>query len=583
MSVTGRAALGSLLGASLAAAVAPFLWPFFSVPHGGVGAVTVAAYPKGWDYAVVALLVLGSAAGGVLSVARAANEDVRREHASRPWLIAILTVIVFATMLFVHDHPYAHMDDFHEGEHLTPAFLYQEGARPFADVFVLHGLVSDGAFNALVLGHPPSPLRTRRLQTFLDAATLALLVPIAAEVTMTTTGLVGAVIASLCGVAALWVPVFPYFRLAPVLLAALGLLRWTRNGRAGSLFLAFASATLGVLWSLDTGTYALAGTAIAFFILRWLKLEAKPMSKPEATAMPWQRVALLAVAALFLPLVILWLLHADVMRFVRDSFVVIPSAIDAVWSLPAPKPFTAEGIHYYLPPIVYGFLAALGWKRRDPRMLIVIVLSIVLFRTASGRVSWSHTRFAVPLLGIAFVAFLESVRSRIAIALLAIAAFVYFEVPQNFAAGGKLLAEWSSRQHEGLVRHPLARGIYTTEQNATELATLKGYLDGLGEGTILDFTNERALYFLLKRKPPARCFDIPMLSAPALRAETMRSLDVHPPLAVILGGDPAIAVFDGVPNHDRVPELAKWIDAHYPQRTEIGRFVVATRYGVRQR
>jgi hypothetical protein len=46
---------------------------------------------------------------------------------------------------------------------------------------------------------------------------------------------------------------------------------------------------------------------------------------------------------------------------------------------------------------------------------------------------------------------------------------------------------------------------------------------------------------------------------------------------VILGGDPNVATFDGVPNQDRVPELARWIDVTYPSRTQIGRFIVATR------
>ena len=127
------------------------------------------------------------------------------------------------------------------------------------------------------------------------------------------------------------------------------------------------------------------------------------------------------------------------------------------------------------------------------------------------------------------------------------------------------------------VLHPLARGIYTTEQNATELSTLKGYVDSVGAGPILDFTNERALYYLLRRKPPVRCFDIPMLSSPVLLREAMAQLKEHPPAAVILGGDPAIAVFDGLSNKDRVPALAQWIDANYPKRTQIGRFVVATR------
>jgi hypothetical protein len=68
-----------------------------------------------------------------------------------------------------------------------------------------------------------------------------------------------------------------------------------------------------------------------------------------------------------------------------------------------------------------------------------------------------------------------------------------------------------------------------------------------------------------------------MLSAPPLLAEAMAELNANPPEHVILSGDPAIANFDGVSNRDRVPDLAAWIDANYPARTQIGRFTVASR------
>ncbi len=558
-----RAAMGSVVGAAIAAGIAFVARPWFDVPLGGVGFVTVNGYPKGWDYFVVAMLVLGAFAGA--NAGRGVSPPLPGVGGLKPRPAFVVAGIVFVLMLFLHDHPWRPMDPFHEGEHLTPASLFLEGERPYRDVFLLHGLGVDGGLDALVGARP---LWTRRLQTVLDAATLALLVPIAAEVTATLWGMLAAVALSLCGAAALWVPVFPYFRLAPVLLAALGLLRYARTGRPGPLFLAFASATLGVVWSLDTGTYALAGTAVAFLLITMRS--AGPRSADPL------RVAILAVIALALPFVVLLAARADVIRFVHDSFVIIPRAIDAVWSLPAPKPFSSAGLRYYLPPVFYGLLLAIGWKRRDPRILILVVLSIFLFRTAAGRVSWSHTRFATPLLGVLFVAFvLEPLRNHIALALLALAAIFYFEVPQNAAAGAKLLAEWPARQkREGLVR---ALGIYTSEDNATQLLTLKNYVDSLGPGTILDFTNERALYFLLGRKPPARCFDIPMLSAYPLLNEAMVELQARPPVAVILGGDPAVAIFDSVPNDVRVPELARWIDVTYPNRTQIGRFVVATR------
>lgn len=592
----GRAALGSLAGAAVAAAVAPLIRPWFAVPAVGVGAVTVSGYPKSWDYAVVALIVLGAFAGGAIATwsagSRRTDEPPREGPAGRLWQRLTMAAVVFVLMLFMHDHPYALMDPFHEGEHLTAGWLMKSGERPYRDFFVFHGLAVDAGLDALVLGDPPSPLRPRRLQTVLDAATLALLVPIAAEVAVTTAGLLAGVIVSLCACAALWLPVFPYFRLAPVFLAVLGLLRYARSGRAAPLFLALAASSLGLLWSLDVGLYAVAGTGAALLALRLLRLEAR--------AMPLRRLLLFIAIAALLPLAVLVAVRADLERFIVDSFVVLPAAIDATWGLPAPQPFTANGFRYYLPPVFYGFALVLGLvalrrgdKRLAARIAIVIVFSLLLFRTAAGRAGWSHTRFAVPLLGIAVVAFVFEplVRTRrgiVAAGLLAVPLFFYFEVRENAVAGAKLLANWRARQSPaGLVPYPLppGRGIYTTPDNARDLAELARTIDALGprDATIFDFSNERALYYLLQRKPATRCMEVSMLSVPRLLAEAMAELNANPPLCVIVSGYPEVAAFDGVSNAQRVPELAAWIDANYPNRVQIGRFVVATRRHGRQR
>ncbi len=53
---------------------------------------------------------------------------------------------------------------------------------------------------------------------------------------------------------------------------------------------------------------------------------------------------------------------------------------------------------------------------------------------------------------------------------------------------------------------------------------------------IFDLSGERALYYLLDRRPATRCPDIAMLSAPELTAEALRELDAHPPVFVVLEG-----------------------------------------------
>jgi hypothetical protein len=558
--------VGACLGAAIAAAVAPLTRTWFSVPTGGVGIVTISGYPKAYDYAVITLLIAGAAVGSWgLSVGAPALGRPAAGGGRRYTLLA--SAIVFLLMLFVHDYPYAVLEPFHEGEHLTPAFLFRSGERPYGDVFVLHGLAVDGGLDALVLGDPPSPRRVRRLETFLNAATLALLVPIAAEITATSAGAVTAVLIGLCAIGAGQVAVFPFFRLAPIFLASWPLLRYVRVRSPRFLFMASVASSLGLLWSLDTGLYAFAATVIVILILR-----------PRAVLIP--------LIALALPLLVLIVVRADLHRFVVDSFMTIPRSIDAIWSRPAPYDWSWETARYYVPPIFFGWLLAFAIRERDARMAIVAIFSIVAFRTAAGRCSWSHTRYGIPLLGLAVVAFvlepLLLARRRVAAVLLAAVLFVYAEVAPNVVGTAKFVAGWRARQsHAGLVPYPLAtgRGTYTTRENTADLAALNGLLDATAPpgAPILDASNERALYYLLQRRPPTRCSDIAMLSAPPLMAEAMRQLEANPPACVILEGLNVLDSLDGVPNRVRVPALFAWIDAHYPRRIRTGRYLVATR------
>src|SRR5712691_8336123 len=228
----GRVAVGALLGASLAALIAPLIRPLFHVPTGGVGFVTIHHYPKSWDYAVVALLVLGSFAGGIIASRGRIPRIEEKVYVGRARGMAIA---IFVLTFLIQDRPNAPMDFFHEGEHLTPAFLLRSGERPYRDVFFHHGLASDGGLEALFLGDPLSVPGSRRLEAILSAATLALIPLIAAEVCATTGGVMLATFASLCATGVGILRMFPYFRLAPVLIAALGMLRYLRTRRTSAL------------------------------------------------------------------------------------------------------------------------------------------------------------------------------------------------------------------------------------------------------------------------------------------------------------------------------------------------------------
>jgi hypothetical protein len=96
----------------------------------------------------------------------------------------------------------------------------------------------------------------------------------------------------------------------------------------------------------------------------------------------------------------------------------------------------------------------------------------------------------------------------------------------------------------------------------------------LGPGPIFDLSGERALYYLLDRRPATRCPDIAMLSAPELGAEALRELNVHPPRLVILDKGNVPGSLGGVAKRDRIPLIAAWIDAHYRVRVRAGGYLV---------
>jgi len=609
-------ALGAALGALVVFAFASdFKW-LFDVPGGGIGLVTITKYPKGFDYAVVAALILFAALGAfglAILVARARRVAARPAPppvlAARSRAFAVAGgIVVFVAMILAHDNPYAFMDMFHEGEHLVPGGIMREGGRPYREVFFLHGLAVDGGIDALTFGSPPTPMNVRRAETLLNALTLAMLIPIAAEL---STSLLGGIVAALFGLSAIGaglVPVFPWYRLAPLLVAAWGLLVHVRRRNRASIIAATLAATLGILWSLEVGLYTFAGAAAVLVGLCVI-------ARRDFT----RAVVKYGVIALFAPLVVLLVARADVVRFARDSFSIIPSAIDATWSLPArpmPEPsmfldpktawawIASEGARYYFPPVFFGFLIVLGIReaaRRHReaalRIFIVAAMSVFVFRTAAGRCSWSHTRFAVPLLGIAFIAFvvepaIAAIRHGGAwwraplLVLLLVPAWRYFEVDANAVSTWKFVKEFRSRlvPQVGQVPNllPRARGLHTYPQEAADLAALSTFASALPPGPIFDLSGERALYYLLDRRPAVRCPDIAMLSAPRLTAEALGELERNPPVFVVIEGLQVLGSLDGVHNRDRVPAIAAWIDANYPLREKIGRYVVALRSAAAQ-
>jgi hypothetical protein len=576
-------ALTGIAAAVLIAPLLPLLKPLFSVPKNGIGIVTVTQYPKGWDYAAIAIL-FGVALAATLIAALFSEARGPRPEAfivarkSRVWLIAAGMVVVTLAVLPARDHPYEFADPYHEGENLSPASVMMSGGRPYGDVWFMHGVGADGGLDLLVLGDPPSIVRTRRFRALLSAATVSLLVPIAIELSATGIGAAAAVIASLCGIAAGVLPATPHFRLFPLLLAVWLALIAIRSGRRGFAIAACAVASAGLLWSLDVGLFAIAG------LVAWL-IVVRPFDR--------RTYAACAAAIVLTAPAILAAIRGDVSRFLRDSFLRLPECFDAIYSLPAP-PLRIEwaSLRYYVPPIAYGVLAAIallviarGERNRGSAMLLLAFTAFFELRSAAGRVSWGHTRFSVPLLGIIVVAFaIEPLlrsgrRSRVALGLIiALASLPYFEVLANAKALAGYWSTYRARLHPqpDTVPFPLPRAhdLYTYKQEASDFAALYNLSSSLPSGPMFDYSGEKYLYYMLGRAASTRVHDIPYLSDPALGREAMKQLERRRPLFVVISGHPTLANIDNVSNAQRTPDIAAWIDRNYPRRVTVGRYTI---------
>ena len=628
----------------------PLLKPLFHVPGNGVGVITVTGYPKGWDYAVLVILFLVAAAGGLVTAFLAGRmlsgapgtdgddgvddaappiSSALRLHPKRTGLTGIgaagasvvpliarphgrmITMAIAAAialaMLPVHDHPYQLVDAYHEGENLSPASVMMAGGRPYRDVFFMHGLATDGGLDLLVLGSPPNPVNGRRLKAVLSVLTLALLVPIAAEISPTILGVLLASLASLAALAAGELPAFPYFRLLPLLLMVWLTFVFLRRGKPLLLMGAAAIAGVGLLWSVDVGLFAVAGFYAWLIARSLLPGQRHPSGSRKMTAA-------LCFTTILVPVLILLAVHGDISRFFRDTFLRLPECFDAIYSLPAPPLASASlllhpleaaawldtpAARYYVPIIAWGLLVALAWRAatRGDRllaeaMLLVAVTSFFEMRTAAGRAGWAHSRMSVPLLGIALVTFglepfVRSFRHRsspwkwplaLCGVLVVAGAYRYLELQANAAYLTKYYSTYPQRLHPdpSYVRfpNPRAKDLYTYKQEADDLGALSRFSNSRPKGPIFDFSGEKDLYYMLARPASTRCHDIPYMSDPSLGREALGQLERRPPVFVVVRGLEVLHSVDGLSYEQRTPWLARWIEEHYPRRITLGRFVV---------
>ena len=509
------------------------------------------------------------------------------------WKLA--AYIIFPALIYCFSygssaHSSQWIDLFHRGETIGPASDYLRGKVPYRGTFPIHGMLEDGLLDAWLMQLFGRTVEVSVAQTVILGALLSLALWYLGIIVFESIPLALLVVAM-----GAWTTAEnnrTFFQVAAVALLWYGLSRRRRVPVA----MAGVIAGIALFFSYEIGVYSIVGglVAIALLAISARRVAWQGLS-PSVAALSYLAGALIGT----LPFLMYLGMRGAAIDFLTVSFVVIPRAIDAVWSLPFPDLVStfrrdlslhtlsdfilSEKLHLILSPLAIVIAATYylqRWLRRkttmlDQALLVLTVFAVIAQRTAFGRAEFRHQYFAAFLLGPMLVLlallFVDRLRNtwnngetgeRAFIALMAalivLVAAILFWIPDLINTRIDDFARYQGRVLR-VVRDPAA------EQVADRIRAIKVEVDDLTSwrDPIFDFSNQPALYFFCDRPNPTRFYQIPILSPKEFQAETIQALEATKPKIVIKRSPESFDTFDGVPNSVRAQAVSAYIDDCY--------------------
>jgi hypothetical protein len=488
------------------------------------------------------------------------------------------------------------VDLFHRGESIGPASDYLRGKVPFRDVFVLHGMMEDGALDAWLMELFGRSLdvaiwRTVVIGAFLGVAIWYLGIAVFESIPL----------AMLCVAMGSWTTAENNRTFFQVAAAALFWNALRRRSKSSAIF-SGVFAGVALFFSYEIGMYSIAG-AFAASVAIWIasKRVAWNGLAPAQGAIFFALGVVIGAA----PFATYLALHGALDDFAVMSFVTIPGIIDAVWSLPFPDLVSTfrkdlnlhtladfilwEKFHLIVSPLTIAIAliyCIVRWLRRkfdtlDYALLVMTVFATIAQRTAFGRASFRHQYFAAFLIGplMVLLALLlvralrklwresrgatdDGAGTRAFVVSLTVMAVpmigVLFWIPDLVNA----------RLHEFIRYGGRIQKVEKDENAEAVQARINDVTRDVQKLTkraepIFDFSNQPAFYFFADRPNPTRFYQIPIASPAAFQAEIIRNLEKAKPKVIIRRSPELFDQFDGVTNDLRAQALAAYIDDMY--------------------
>jgi len=455
-----------------------------------------------------------------------------------PWIYGLAVFAYPLALLGVSPPPY--LDFFEDGHELVVAGELARGERPYADVVPVHGLLSDGGIDWLVVKSGGAStgdiLRVKRVLSALNL--VAIYAVVLAATGSAEMGLLAAFLAvALIPSATLWVRTIPALFALAATAAAIRL----RSKR----------------WLVAAGVL----TVVAFLFGMEFAIYSGVVALCVAIRMRAIRPLLLGIAAAGLAVIAALALLGDAGAFLRTTFFEL---------LPAGRVYVPGPLRFPTARVVFALWAAAlvvaaATTRRTIRRseaLWALALWAVVAGLSYAQRRHEYASFVLPALIVAAI-WIVAHRSRVAAIAIAVLALVLahpfahvFEVATPLRLAGGAQPGVSPIVDGAAVRPEIGAGIDAARRFVN--TTLRP-----GE-TWFDFSNSPALYFLLRRACPTRHHQVAFYETAAAQREVIAALErdrsVRAVLIACAGGEASI---DGVPNRARAPLVWQYLQSHF--------------------
>jgi len=518
-----------------------------------------------------------------------------------PWvrrnriLVPITLLAVFLAGVVAFYRPAKPLNLFEDGLILFGAQALESGARPYLDIYPIHGWGADGGLDAILFRYTKYDLHA--FQSFRAVMTALALASVAAAGIV----LFGSLPWGALGFAAcLAFCPFVSERHVPALIAYCLLIGASRSGATRRWIWAGTASGVTLFVTLDFGTILLIAGGIAPLALVLVERKRLRGAVPGTIGFG---CGVLAGSA---PFVAILATRGSLGEFWRVSFVEIPRSITPAWGFPM-GPFNRavrDGrLGDCLNPFASGdapslcvlFLVLMAtviaclYRRADrsidatDRAIVVCLLVAVLaLRGVLGRADLGHRMIygifaGLPSTWLVYRAWNTGSHSRVIATVLTATAFFLYLRPDRVVG-----REITSVTAAGYVRQidasaatrvPGFGPAMLARDQAVDVGRLRRFMDDVlpvGK-TFFEFGNEPGLYFLMNRKPAVRYSCVPSYETLEKQREVIATLErERPPIAILSSGTDA-DTFDSVSNRDRAPLVARFLDAHYRVVGKVGR------------